>query len=155
MMNESDAQKVIYRDLIQPKRHVLAVPNCKALHPSGESDLLSVTPAGLVHEFEIKLSKQDFLRDFEDKKYKHRILEQGGRKVFGEDELRSKDLPNYFWFATSSRLDVDIPEYAGHAQFSCSGCEIKKDAPRLHSENITDRARKYLERGITVRHWTD
>lgn len=145
-MNESDAQKVLYRNFIKEKRHVLTVPNCKALYPRGESDLISVTQAGRVHEFEIKTSEADFNREFRDKERKHEILEEGRNP-------EGKCPPNYFWFVTPTTADVEIPEYAGHLTVCVSGCEVQKKAPTLHSGNITDRAREYLERGITVRHW--
>jgi len=147
-MNESDAQKTIYKDFIQEKRHVLAVPNCKALYPRGESDLISVTPAGLVHEFEIKRTESDFERDFESKSFKHEVLEEGA-------PIDDKCTPNYFWFAMPRTLceKVEVPEYAGKMCLGSSGCDVKKKAPRRHSRNITDRARQYLERGVTVRFW--
>lgn len=147
-MNESDAQKIIYRDFVKDKRHVLAVPNCKALYPRGESDLISVTEAGLVHEFEIKTSKEDFNRDFRDKDFKHEVLEEGA-------PIDGKCTPNYFWFAMSRSLceNVEVPEYAGKICVGSSGADVQKKAPRHHSDHITDRARQYLERGATVRFW--
>lgn len=147
-MTESDIQKVIYRNFIKDKRHVLAVPNCKALYPRGESDLISVTPAGRVHEFEIKKSRTDFKSEFRRKERKHNILEEGKNPD-------GKCLPNYFWFATKFGLDVDVPDYAGHLIVGASGCEVQKKAPTLHGDNITDRAREYLERGATVRLWKE
>lgn len=149
MLTESDSQKVLYKAFISPKDHVLTVPNCKALYPGGESDLISVTKAGLVHEFEIKRSKQDFDRDFRDKSFKHQLLQE--REDPGED----KCLPNYFWFAMPRRLcdEVEVPDYAGKLCLKTSGAEQMKKAPRLHSSHVTDRARKYLERGITLRFW--
>lgn len=147
-MMESDAQKILYRDFAAPKDHVLAVPNCKALYPRGESDLITVTPAGLIHEFEIKTSKSDFNRDFQDKEFKHEVLEEGA-------PIDGKCTPNYFWFAMPKPLceEVDVPEYAGKMCIGKGGCEEIEKAPRRHSDHITDRARKYLERGVTIRFW--
>lgn len=147
-MNESDAQKILYRDFIKDKRHVLAVPNCKALYPRGESDLISVTEAGLVHEFEIKTSQSDFDRDFRDKSFKHEVLEE-------KAPIEDKCTPNYFWFAMPRPLceNVEVPEYAGLICVGSSGIEPLKKAPRRHRSHITDRARKYLERGATIRYW--
>jgi hypothetical protein len=147
-MNESDAQKVLYRSFIKSKRHVLAVPNCKALYPRGESDLISVTETGLVHEFEIKTSKEDFNRDFRDKSFKHEVLKEGA-------PIEDKCTPNYFWFAMPRPLceNVEVPEYAGKICVGSSGADVQKKAPRRHSDHITDRARQYLERGATIRFW--
>lgn len=147
-MNESDAQKILYRDFIKDKRHVLAVPNCKALYPRGESDLISVTEAGLVHEFEIKTSEKDFDRDFRDKNFKHEVLEE-------QAPTEDKCTPNYFWFAMPRNVceAVEVPEYAGKICIGNSGADVQEKAPRRHSDHITDRARKYLERGVTIRFW--
>lgn len=148
MMVESDVQRIIYKGFIEPKRHVLAVPNCKALYPRGESDLISVTEAGLVHEFEIKTSEADFNRDFEDKQFKHEVLEESA-------PIDGKCTPNYFWFAMPMNLceKVEVPEYAGKICVRTGGCEEIEKAPRRHSDYITERARHYLERGVTVRFW--
>ena len=56
-----------------------------------ESDKLIETRAGLIYEFEIKVSKSDFKNDFKHKKDKHIILE-------GEERYGQKYLPKYYVF---------------------------------------------------------
>jgi len=147
-MTESDAQKILYKRFVEDKNHVLAVPNCKALYPRGESDLISVTPAGLVHEFEIKRSKKDFDRDIENKGFKHEVLEEGA-------PIEGKCTPNYFWFAVPKRIcdEISVPEYCGLLCVRYNGIDKVKNAPRRHSRHITERARHYLERGVMKRYW--
>lgn len=54
-----------------------------------ESDKFIETRAGLIYEFEIKVSKADFKNDFKHKKDKHIILE-------GEEKYGDKYLPKYY-----------------------------------------------------------
>ena len=54
-----------------------------------ESDKFIETRAGLIYEFEIKISKSDFKNDFKHKKDKHIILE-------GEEKYGDKYLPKYY-----------------------------------------------------------
>jgi hypothetical protein len=150
-MTESKVQNQLYEQFIRPKRHVLAVPNCKPLYPSGESDVVSMTKAGLVHEFEIKLTHADFLREFSTKEFKHEVLEE-------QKCPDSKFIPNYYWFVMRESIpddaekDVVIPEYAGLITVGEELTERKK-APRLHSDKATERVRQYLERGLVRRFW--
>lgn len=142
-MKEHEIQDVLYSDFCGDKNHIMTVPNCKAMTPRGESDLLSVTKALFVHEFEIKRSTTDFLREFETKSRKHRILENKERD----------GIPNYFWFVAPEGVVEDIPEYSGHIRVDENELEVMKDAPRLHNDKMSDRARRYLERGLQARLW--
>jgi len=142
-MKEREIQNVLYSRFSSDKNHIMTVPNCKAMTPRGESDLLSVTKALFVHEFEIKRSTTDFLREFDTKSRKHRILENA----------KKSGIPNYFWFAAPEGVVEDLPDYAGHIKTRESSIEVVKDAPRLHNDKMSDRARRYLERGLQVRFW--
>jgi hypothetical protein len=106
-----------------------------------------VTKARLVHEFEIKCTVADFHRDFEDKDTKHKRL--------GRADNRLMSLPNYFWFATPPDLldREDLPDYAGLMVVDEAGCSEAKPAPRIHSDNLSDKDRRYIERGLTHRYW--
>jgi hypothetical protein len=144
-MTESDLQSQLYT-WCSNKRHPVTIDNCGAC-TIGKADLLSVTRARLVHEFEIKCSVADFRREFETKDTKHRRLKRADNRLMS--------LPNYFWFATPPDLlsEADIPVYAGWMQVHETGCEVQKDAPRLHGDNLTDKDRRYIERGLTYRYW--
>ena len=142
-MKEQDIQNLLYSEFCEEKNHIMTVPNCKAVAPRGESDLLSVTKALFVHEFEIKRTSTDFLREFESKSRKHEVL----------DNAKMDGIPNYFWFAAPESVVEDLPEYAGHITVGKRGIDVVRDAPRLHNDKMSDRARRYLERGLQARLW--
>lgn len=144
-----------------------------------ESDLLTVTKSGYVHEFEIKVSRADYRRDKKTKDIKYQVLDKGhftwDRTFYrlgeyikeGVEQKRSR--PAYFWYATPPGL-VDPVELEGtpfglveiHERlrrywdgdgYSYLHVEVVKPARRLHSEKITDRQRvKCLEAGYW-RYW--
>ena len=71
--------------------------------PNWEADLVGVTKAQYLNEFEIKVSKQDFERDFGKKKHYH----------FRRPNAYMK-MPNYFWYvAPIEAIPLCIPDYAG------------------------------------------
>jgi hypothetical protein len=134
-MNERDIQIMLTEEFLVGRNHIASVPNSTQLL-RGEVDLLSVTKAGLVHEFEIKRTRSDYTRELKTKLYKHQNLALG-------DTLSTRWLPNYFWFVTLD-FDIEPPLYAGWIKvkkYSPSHWtgkthhlhEIKK-APRIHSD---------------------
>ncbi len=130
------------------KNHPVTIDNCGAC-TIGKADLLSVTKAHLVHEFEIKCTHTDFRREFENKDTKHKRL--------GRADNRLMSLPNYFWFATPDELLApdDLPDYAGLMAVTPDGCDVLKKAPRIHGDHLSDKDRRYIERGLTYRYWDD
>lgn len=123
-MNEREVQTLLIRRALVSKQHVAAIGNSRSLL-FGESDLISVTKAGLVHEFEVKCSRADYLAEFRNKKAKHLLLDHGGGSY----------VPNYYWFVTHG-FEIEPPEYAGWLQVLDSDdyhyLRLVKDAPRLH-----------------------
>lgn len=120
--------------------HRLFCPNTTTVFP-WEADLVSLTRAGLSHEFEIKISRADFRADFK-KEEKHRILSEkfaGGtvrprlpeylRERFEQMKAEGGDperlfawhfreitsIPNYFWYVCIDfePKEGELPEYAG------------------------------------------
>ena len=144
-MTETTIQNKLYTWCTN-KRHPVTIDNCGAC-TIGKADLLSVTRAHMVHEFEIKCSVADFEREFETKDTKHKRL--------GRADNRLMSLPNYFWFVTPvGLLEVDdVPDYAGFMTVDINGCSVEKDAPRIHTDNLSDKDRRYIERGLTYRYW--
>lgn len=118
-----------------------------------ESDVFSITRANRVTEFEVKISRSDFLAD--KKKERYRVLQAGGPCVFKktrkgwsnqqqclidaeyETTYSPGMVPNYFYYACPPGLiDADeIPVKVGLFYVSDDGRtrEIKK-AKLLHSE---------------------
>jgi len=135
------------------------IPN---FHLYLEADLISVTTAGLINEYEIKCSRSDFLREFKSKAEKH-----GDMKFLFENK-KSKythHIPNYFFFVAPEGLikPEEIPEYSGHieikervSRFRSEApvfATMKKRAPRLHREKITEDMIKRICHAFTFRYW--
>ena len=76
----------------------------------GEADFLLVTWAGWAYEYEIKASRQDFLRDLKkDRSAAYRMM-------FTDQRPISQYVPNYFTYIIAEGVNVgpsDIPEWAG------------------------------------------
>lgn len=86
-----------------------------------DADFVAVTPGGSIIEYEIKVSRADFLRDR--KKLRHEIysLEKPG------------NLPNRFWYATTPgiiSLD-DLPTWAGWMEWENGELRVRRPAPRM------------------------
>jgi len=105
-----------------------------------ESDYFSVSESNQVYEVEIKVTKNDFKKDFK-KVDKHVLLESKSEPL---------KLPNKFFYATPRGLlqTYKIPEYAGLIEISETAtgmeAEIVKNAPFLHRENVFDEVKPGL-----------
>lgn len=133
-----------------------------------ECDLMELRKSGFWVEYEVKLSRADFMAD-------RRKIERKFDYNFGEYRERNKHIcldsgmpcgPNYFWFVVPHgmiRLD-DVPRWAGlqwateesylPSQFPVN-CKVVKRAPRLHIGKIEDAVRNHLLRTYYHRfqHW--
>ncbi|MCI0488974.1 MAG: hypothetical protein L0229_20470 [Blastocatellia bacterium] len=135
----------------QIKRHEIIVPN--SCMYGWEADMISVTPAGLVSEYEIKVSRSDFFADA--KKFRARRL---------ANPLPIHTRPNYFYYAVPAGLVVadEIPDYAGliyvhrkvvgYDLYRFGAEEIRRPS-RLHGEKINERQVGQLMRALTHRYW--
>ncbi len=109
--------------------------------------MIAATKAGLLIEYEIKISRSDFRADF--KKIRHRILD--ARKI-GEQYRGAA----YFYYVVPRdlvRID-EVPPHAGLI-YCAPLFQIVKPAPRLHSNKITDGQRQWLERSLIHRYWRE
>lgn len=106
------------------KNHTFVVPNSTVIYP-WESDLISVTRAMFVHEYEIKISKADYCKD-KKKVWKHMHL---------QNQFSYRPTPNYFWYATYN-FDIEPPSHAGWIKIIDHDywpkVNIMKPAPLLH-----------------------
>lgn len=120
---------------------------CNAFVYYWECDLFIVTKSGYGVEFEIKLSRSDFKKDFT-KKMKHDTLSTGKCiKEFwgGEKKEITLDRPNRFYYVCPEGLikPDEVPEYAGLIYFKmiyeypCSSdVKIIKNSKFIHKEKI-------------------
>lgn len=145
---------------LHDRKHQFAAPNLTMFY-QWEADLLSVTNANFVHEWEIKTSLSDYRADkkkaekhealsyaFENKvgKFPYTAWNLGGRQYF-------RAVPNYFWYVTSGFEIDDLPPYAGwitaewNEHYTYWKLTNKVTAPRIHNEKMGD------SRFIDVARW--
>lgn len=142
-MNEKYIQMLLMQDCLHGRQHKIAVPNSTQLM-WGEVDLLSVTKAGLVHDFEIKCSKSDYNREIGPN---HKYNKQGKHWRLQHPETYANynpsPVPNYFWFVTYG-FEIEPPDYAGWMTVEEWGYTKKlglierKKAPMLHRGKWND-----------------
>ncbi len=97
-------QNRLFNEFVSGRGHDMCAPNIHLF--TNESDFVTVTRAGYLHEYEIKLTRSDYKRDRKKLRHKH---------LSGEMDLRWTGKPAQFWFVTPPELiDLDeLPEYAG------------------------------------------
>lgn len=155
-MNEYQAQNELAA-FTRARNHEWTIPNVHLY--SWESDLLSVTRAGLIHDFEIKVTRADFRRELKQYETGNDYVNCKRRRHVAMTNGASK-CPNYFWFAyPAGMIGVeDVPDFAGAIEVSDSPKKIlypivRREAPRLHGNKLTDRQRDYIVRGLAYRYW--
>jgi hypothetical protein len=87
-MTEGDVQNILFKILI--RKHNYLCPNVFLFN--WESDFISVTKAGFINEYEIKLSKNDFKNDQLHKEEKFTVLKEG--KLISKTDLEKKKFGN-------------------------------------------------------------
>lgn len=150
---EKQVQNALY-NLRDRNSHRLIVPNTEVCY--GKTDLVSVSASGLIYDHEIKLSYDDYLADFKNKRTKHFYL----KNHFDKSMKHGNYCPNYFYFVTPTGLIAKgtfFPRYAGLMTFTKVNntlvFNLVRKAPLLHSVKINDTQRKFLERGLMLRYW--
>lgn len=173
-MNEAKIQALLMRYAMEERSHNIAIPNVTMVY-SWEADLISVTESWLVHEFEIKISKSDYLADRKKLEKHEALFEQWRRPGKGEAEDESdepptktlpslfpgisfrvrREVPNYFWYVTWGFEVTDLPAYAGwlaiEPDAKRSPIRLKSDAPRLHGRKLRESSREKLARWLSFK----
>lgn len=115
-----------------------------------ESDFITVTESMYVYEIESKITKSDFVDDF-NKKDKHLLLESRSP----ENKL---NIPNKFYYAAPKGmlLSHEIPKYAGLIEVYRKGESIEadtvKEAPFLHKEDVFSNIKDALLQKLSWRY---
>jgi hypothetical protein len=162
-MTEWDIQNAIFRDY--HTAHFLICPNYS---PAGwhECDVFSVTKAGYMNEYEIKLTKADFKKDagkMEREKFtwsgpvtnrstKHQRLAIGDPQG-----------PARFFFVLPVGIvdDVDVPEFAGiirasaHPKSGRIHLEKTREAKRLHEQKVSQLVADHVKGVFYWRLWSE
>jgi hypothetical protein len=144
-VTEALLQAVVMRWCMGEKHHEYVIPNSNTfINYSSEADLISVTRAGLIHEFEMKISKADYNRDGKKRKWLWNYL---GTPRYS---------PNYFWYVTCG-FQIEPPEHAGWIEVYYDderfywNMRIKKQAPQLLKLKIGDGKAKVAARLLAWR----
>jgi hypothetical protein len=106
--NNIEGAMVMY---LYEKRHSPITTRFKGMGLQ-ECDVLSISNSNYIYEYEIKISRGDFKKDFTKKKHDHVINEKFTRKKKGEIQF---NVCNYFSYVVPKGLiSIDeVPEYAG------------------------------------------
>jgi len=172
-MTETDIQNYLHRCFAGRNYEI---PNVYLY--DWESDFISVTRAGYIHEYEIKISKSDFKNDVKSKSGKHEVVQCGCRSPKEYEQMYIKDYekiglsevppwiakklttdnkiignrPNYFWYVCPENLITEVPEYAGLI-YCKPYLQIVKPAPRLHKGKISSVMEKKILSSFCYRYW--
>lgn len=138
-MNEREVQRRMW--LLGHARYRVFLPNYTP-KDWWECDMFGVTKAGYFHEYEIKLTRADFMADA--KKERKRWGAWGTPPVLeNKHELltaRSVNGPALFWYVVPEGLvdASEVPEWAGLQMWKKNHnyATVVKDAPRLHRTKI-------------------
>ena len=126
-MNEKQVQKLLFARVLLKKHHNVAIPNTYLY--DWESDFISVTKSGYIHEYEIKLTLSDFKADMK-KEAKHNLISRAYATGRGR-------VPAYFWYVVTFDIDIAmIPEYAGLLKARNGYLYEIKPAPRMVNEKM-------------------
>jgi hypothetical protein len=155
-MTEFEIQNSLWKSLNR-KNFALACPNYT---PLGwwECDLFGVTAAGLGVEFEIKLTRADFMADAKKERQKP------GRKYGELPEIQRKHSllsgrhqggPTRFFYACPAGLLTleDMPEWAGLMTYESGFFSTPKEAPKLHSTKVSQKVMDHMRGVFYWRYW--
>lgn len=109
-----------------------------------EMDIVCVTQKLLLKEYEIKVSRSDFLAEKKSKKHKHTLYQSTRNARKDQMDYVSMHVPNLFYYVCPNGLisASEIPEYAGLYYYDdgkYSKFTLEKAAPRIHSIKTKDK----------------
>lgn len=138
---ERKVQDILTKHFLHPSTKKYEIKNLFVYN--WESDYLAITNAGIAHEVEIKVSREDFKNDVKHKKEKHLLLEHGN----GEGGYYG-DMPNYFYYAVPNELvSVDeVPEYAGLIYVLPWGVKVVKSGRMLTDKKFDPEKMKLTDK---------
>lgn len=149
------------------QRYELMIPNVYVTDDN-ESDFFAIRKSGLCDEFEIKVSRSDFLVD-KKKTIRHRSMTLEESRLFRWNDPKSPnrkpkyqalcdgDLPaNYFWYVLTEGIveSKDIPPFAGVIMVEPSGrLRVDRNPKKLHKEKPSYEQRYKIARKTNYRYW--
>lgn len=142
--------------MLTRRQHEYSIPNVSWSWLYWEADLISITKAGFMYEFEIKCSKSNFQSDFQKKKHEYLKGKYSGKKKY-----KFGRIPNYFTYvAPINAIPLCIPDYAGLIEVRESKwqpgvlmfCQIRKPK-RIHSNKIPECGKMKMLRTLVFKYW--
>jgi len=167
-MNEKKIIKALAQNGDNQRRYSLMVPNCYTSFDN-EADLFAIRKSGFCDEFEVKVTRSDFLADAK-KRVSCRVLSQqesiewyhnpeGVRPdtKAKHDALQDGDLDaNYFWYVVKEGIckPEEVPGFAGLIVVK-DGCSLSvvQMPTRLHSRKLDMEKRFNYARKAGYRFW--
>jgi hypothetical protein len=146
----------------------LSAPNIH--HFAFESDVLVLRDSGTLIEYEIKLTKADYMNDF---KKKARINPNNKNNRAPQIFINEKGLTtrheylqsglgaNMFYYVLPTELieRVEVPEFAGiisvretNSTYRCR-CALRRKAKMLHKDKFGDAVKKKIHQSLYYRYW--
>lgn len=122
-----------------------------------ECDVFEITEAGFFREYEVKVSRSDFMADRKKRKTAYSQWSPGmaftGTRLSKHDLLTAADPrgPQRFWYVTPAgllKLD-ELPLWAGLIEFGKSKCggwpieRVVRPAPKAHGEKVDPAVEKH------------
>ena len=170
-MNEKDVIKVLARHGDHQRRYDVMIPNCYTSHDN-EADLFAIRKSGLCDEFEVKVSRSDFLVDAKKRvmhrqcKYGEWDWEQKGLEFAPYTKSKREALSdgdmdvNYFWYVVKDGIceASEVPEFAGlivvpTEESRVSRLKIIRSPKRLHTRKLSMEERFRYARKTGYRFW--
>ena len=147
MIDETRIQLALFKELIS-KGNYAVIPNVSWSWLYWEADLIGISKAFYMSEYEIKITKQDFEADF--KKRKHNTLKR--------ENVRNARIPNYFnYVAPLKAIPLCIPDYAGLLIVEADKYGLKisdvKKAPLLHKSKLGTEGVQAMFRSLMFKYW--
>lgn len=149
--DETRIQYHLSRRLLN-KGYKIVLPNINWSWLIWEADLIGITKANYMYEYEIKITKQNFMKDFT--KSKHRIMHR-------TPKTGNPRIPNYFsYVAPLNAMPICIPDNAGLIEVVKSGrsqhgmyfTEIRKPH-KIHEQKVSEKGIIKMLRAMMFKYW--
>jgi hypothetical protein len=139
-LTEKSIQAILMNRAMIEQQHEFILPNSQGYIYMWEADLLTMTRARYIHEYEIKCSIYDYRAEFKHKAHKHQKLRRWNMHV-----------PNYFWFVTYD-FYIRPPDHCGWIYVDDnSTIHVKKKAPLLHKNKFPIKYEDNVRRMLSYR----
>ena len=149
----------LYFDLLNyliDNNKLICIPNY--YYRGFECDIFTISKKMYTTEYEIKISKSDFIADF--KKQRNYYDSERKKTILNSNkhnEICGGRRTNRFYFVIPRGLNIDVPSYAGLIEFyykyKLINFSIIKTAPFLHKNKIDGSIFKELANNLNWRYY--